>query len=140
MKTRIFVTILLVIMCQFGLHLLNLTLFPSRAMGVGVRQLVAEAKKKAAEKDKQTIEILADAEAARINKIAAAEAGKIETINSAAEKAQQNPLFLKLRQLDVEEKRIEKWDGQFPNWYMGTGMAGTNPNLLLSVGTGSTDN
>jgi regulator of protease activity HflC (stomatin/prohibitin superfamily) len=95
------------------------------------------AKKKAALVSKETIEINADAEAARIDKIAAAEAAKIEKINAAAEKAQQNPLFLQLRQLDVEEKRIAKWDGQFPNWYMGGDMAGTNPNLLLSVGTDS---
>lgn len=96
---------------------------------------VALAEKKAALVEKETIEIKADAEAARIDKIAVAEAGKIEKINAAAEKAQKNPLFLQLRQLDVEDRRIERWDGKYPNWYMGSEMSGTNPNLLLNVGT-----
>lgn len=98
---------------------------------------VAEAKRKAALKEKQTILITAEAEAARIAKIAEAEAAKIETINTAAEKAQKNPLFYQLRLLDIEAKRIAKWDGSYPRWYMGGGMKGANPNpgILLNVDT-----
>jgi regulator of protease activity HflC (stomatin/prohibitin superfamily) len=97
---------------------------------------VAEAKRAASEKEKLQIEILADAEAARIAKIAEAEAGKIERIAQAAEKAQENPLFLQLRQLEVEAERITRWDGAYPRWYMGDTMSGTAPSLLLSVDTG----
>ena len=96
---------------------------------------VAEAKRKAALKDKQTILIVAEAEAARIAKIAEAEAQKIETINAAAEKAQKNPLFYQLRLLDVEAKRIAKWTGEYPRWYMGGNLKGSSPNILLGVST-----
>lgn len=97
---------------------------------------VAEAKRKAALKDKETILITAEAEAAAINKLAEAEANKIEKVNTAAEKAQKNPLFYQLRLLDTENKRIDKWDGSYPNWYMGGDMKGTNPNILLGVDAG----
>jgi len=96
---------------------------------------VEEAKRKAADKQKQTIMILADAEAERIGKIAAAEANKIELINAAAEKAQKNPLFYQLRLADIEDKRIEKWDGSYPRWYMGSKLTGSSPNILLGVNT-----
>lgn len=96
---------------------------------------VAEAKRKAALKEKETILIVAEAEAARIAKIAEAEAKKIETINAAAEKAQKNPLFYQLRLLDVENKRIAKWDGAYPRWYMGEKLTGSSPNILLGVNT-----
>lgn len=97
---------------------------------------VAEAKRKAALKEKDRIEILADAEAARISKIATAEADKIAKIAVAAEAAQKNPLFLSLRQLEVEDRRIEKWDGSYPRWYMGSKLSGASPGILLGVDIG----
>lgn len=96
---------------------------------------VEEAKRKAADKQKLTIMILADAEAERIGKIAAAEANRIDLINKAAEKAQKNPLFYQLRLADIEDKRIEKWDGCYPRWYMAGGLKGTSPDILLNVDT-----
>ena len=96
---------------------------------------VAEAKRKAALINQKTILIAANAEAARIAKIAEAEANKIETINAAAEKAQKNPLFYQLRLLDVEQKRIAKWSGDYPRWYMGGNLKGSAPNILLGVDT-----
>lgn len=36
-----------------------------------------------------------------------------------AKEASTDPVFLQLKQLEVEMKRIEKWDGKYPQWYMG---------------------
>jgi hypothetical protein len=96
---------------------------------------VAEAKRKAAEIEKLSIMIQADAEAQKIEKVANAEAAKIRAINAAAEEAQNNPLLLKLKQLEVEQERITKWDGVYPRWYMGQGLSGASPDILLSVDT-----
>lgn len=96
---------------------------------------VEEAKRLAALKQKETIMILADAEAEKIEKIAEAEAEKIRKIASAASEAQQNPLFLALKRLEVEEKRISAWNGIYPNWYMGSDLGMTAPDILMSVNT-----
>jgi hypothetical protein len=39
--------------------------------------------------------------------------------------------YLRLKQLELEAKRTEKWDGKFPVYYMGT--AGSTPDLLLQM-------
>lgn len=96
---------------------------------------VAEAERKAAEIEKLSIMIRADAEAQKIQKVAEAEANKIRAINAAAEEAQKNPLFLQLKQLEIEKGRIEKWDGIYPRWYMGQGLSGASPDILLSLDT-----
>ena len=54
-------------------------------------------------------------------------------INSAAMEAQRNPLLLQLKSLEVEKARIEKWDGRYPQMWLGG--TGGNPNLLLQVPT-----
>jgi hypothetical protein len=57
-------------------------------------------------------------------------------INNAATEAQQNPLLLQLKGLEVEKARIEKWDGRYPQMWLGangTGMTGSS--LLLQVPT-----
>ena len=56
---------------------------------------------------------------------------RIREINAAAQEAQSNPLLLQLKQLEVEKARVEKWDGRYPQWWMGG--AGSSPNLLLQV-------
>ena len=94
---------------------------------------VAEARRKAAEKEKLRIEIEADAEAARITKVAVAEAEKIRAIAKAVADAQQYPLFLELKKLEVESDRIIKWNGSYPQWYMGQDMNGSSPGLLMNV-------
>jgi regulator of protease activity HflC (stomatin/prohibitin superfamily) len=42
--------------------------------------------------------------------------------------------YLRLKQIELEAKRTEKWDGKFPVYYMGT--AGSTPDLLLQVPAG----
>jgi hypothetical protein len=67
---------------------------------------------------------------------AAGEAEAIRLINSAATEAQQNPMLLQLRALEVEKNRIEKWDGRYPQmWLGGSGNGGPNPNVLFQLPT-----
>jgi hypothetical protein len=108
-------------------------------------KVVAEAKFEAQKKENDRIELEAQgiAEKARreaqgqadARKTAAAgEAEAIRLINTAATEAQQNPLLLQLKALEVEKARIEKWDGRYPQMWLGAGGTGMmSPNLLLQV-------
>ncbi len=62
---------------------------------------------------------------------AAAEAEAIREVNRALSEAQQNPVLYQLKALDVERARVEKWDGKYPTYFMGT--SGSTPNLLLQM-------
>jgi hypothetical protein len=44
-----------------------------------------------------------------------------------------NPVLLQLKSLEVEKARIEKWDGRYPQMWLGG--AGGSPNLLFQVPT-----
>ena len=35
--------------------------------------------------------------------------------------ANQNPMLIQLKALDIEKARVEKWNGTVPNWLMGDG-------------------
>ena len=112
-------------------------------------KVVAEAKFEAQKKENERMELEAQgiAEKARREALgqsdsrktaAAGEAEAIRLINRAATEAQQNPLLLQLKALEVEKARIEKWDGRYPQMWLGangTGMMGAN--LLLQVPTPS---
>jgi len=63
---------------------------------------------------------------------AKAEAGAITAVAEAAEKAKSNPVFVTLKNIAVEEQRIEKWNGQYPNWYMSSGMGENDIDILVS--------
>jgi hypothetical protein len=69
----------------------------------------------------------------KIELAAQAEANRIKTVNEALLEASSNPLYLQIKLAEIESSRIEKWDGKYPNWYMGSSMAGLSPNLLLNV-------
>ena len=82
---------------------------------------------------------LADAEvekakgrATAIQLEADAEAGAITAVAKAAVAANENPVFVTLKQLEIEAKRIAKWDGAYPKWYMGGSDGKSNMNLLIS--------
>ncbi len=71
----------------------------------------------------------AEAEAEGIQAVADARANEIS-------KAREDlATYLKLKQLELEGKRTEKWDGGFPTYVMG--MAGTTPDLLLQMPAGA---
>lgn len=106
-------------------------------------KVVAEAKFEAQKKENERIELEANAVAekarreaqgqadARIS-AAQAEASAIREINKAAQEAQNNPLLLQLKSLEVEKARVEKWDGRYPQWWMAGGTSG-GPNLQFQV-------
>ena len=62
-----------------------------------------------------------------------AEAEAIREISRAAQEAQANPLLMQLKTLEVEKARIEKWDGRYPQWWMGANAPGGGPNLLFQT-------
>lgn len=107
-------------------------------------KVVSEAKFEAQKKENARIELEAEATAERARReaqgqadarttAAKAEAGAIRVINAAAQEAQNNPLLLQLKSLEVERARVEKWDGRYPQWWMGAASGGSSPNLLLQV-------
>lgn len=61
---------------------------------------------------------------------AEAEAAAIREINRAAQGAQSNPLLLQLKSLEVEKARVEKWDGRYPQTWLGAGGTGGSTVLL----------
>ena len=65
---------------------------------------------------------------------ATGEAEAVRVVAKAAAEANSNPAFLALRKLEVEAKRIEKWNGQYPQHYWST--SGSN-GLGIMVNTGA---
>lgn len=112
-------------------------------------KVVAEAKFEAQKKENERIELEAQGIAEKSRReaqgqadarktSAAGEAEAIRLINTAATEAQQNPLLLQLKTLEVEKARIEKWDGRYPQmWFGANGTGMMSPNLLLQVPTSS---
>src|SRR5215471_6190926 len=106
-------------------------------------KVVAEAKFQAQQKENERLELEAEglAEKARrdaqgqsdARKLSAAgEAEAIRLINTAALEAQQNPLLLQLKSLEVERARVEKWDGRYPQMWL-AGSSSGSPNLMFQV-------
>jgi regulator of protease activity HflC (stomatin/prohibitin superfamily) len=110
-------------------------------------KVVAEAKFEAQKKENDRLELEAQGFAEKARReaqgqadsrktAAAGEAEAIRVINNAALEAQQNPLLMQLKALEVEKARIEKWDGRYPQMWLGANGAGMmSPNLLLQVPT-----
>ena len=103
-------------------------------------KVVAEAKFEAQKKENDRIQLEAEANAEKARReaqgqsearklTAAAEAEAIREVSRALGEAQQNPLLLQIRQLEVEKARVERWDGKYPTWFFGAGA--TPPNLLV---------
>jgi hypothetical protein len=61
---------------------------------------------------------------------AQADAQGIESVAAATQKAASNPLFIQVRQLDVELKKIEKWAGAVPTIVVG---ADSKANLFMGL-------
>src|SRR5262245_14969085 len=108
-------------------------------------KVVTEAKYEAQKKENDRMELEAEGVAEKARReaqgqadarktAAAGEAEAIRLINAAATEAQQNPLLLQLKALEVEKARIEKWDGRYPQmWFGASGTGMMSPNLLLQV-------
>jgi hypothetical protein len=111
-------------------------------------KVVAEAKFEAQKKENERVELEAQGFAEKARReaqgqadarrtAASGEAEAIHLINNAALEAQQNPLFLQLKSLEVEKARIEKWDGRYPQMWLGASGTG-GPNLLFQAPLPST--
>ena len=62
---------------------------------------------------------------------ASGEAKAIMAINDALKEAQNNPLFIQVKSLEVETRRIEQWDGSVPNFLMGGDGGGFVPMIQI---------
>lgn len=161
MKIGLF--ILAVLACLVFNSMLN-TLLPSLDAQIAVNQLADDefaaindtfvsqqdkVKTEAAfEAQGKVIELEAEALANKVRTIAQgkadaveiasiAEAGAIAAVARATKEAGKDPLFIQIKQLEVETQRIGKWNGQYPTSLMTLG--GTDsPNLLLNVPIGAT--
>lgn len=75
---------------------------------------------------------IAQGQADAVKIAAEAQSGAIRAVASATKEAGKDPLFIQLKQLEVETSRITKWNGQYPSTLMSLGGEG-GPNLLLNV-------
>ncbi len=83
-------------------------------------ELAAEGKAMAAQKE-------AEGKAEAIKSVADAQAYEIEQALESEE------FYLRLKQLELEEKRLEKWDGRYPTNLMSLGGSDSLPNLILPI-------
>ncbi len=95
-------------------------------------KVVSEAKFEAQKKENERIELEANATAEKARRealgqadarktAAAGEAEAIREVSRALAEAQQNPLLLQIKQLEIEKARVERWDGRYPTWFFGAG-------------------
>lgn len=107
-------------------------------------KVVNQAKFEAQQKDNERVELEADAIAEKARRIAAgeadakkttalAEAQAIREINKALSEGQQNPLLYQFKALDVEKARVEKWNGEYPTYYIGNGAGNNTSPVLLQL-------
>jgi len=107
-------------------------------------KVVNQARFEAQQKENERIELEATSTAERVRREAQgrgdakvteakAEASAIREVAQALAEAGRNPAFIQLRALEVETARTSRWDGKYPLYYMGGGVGGSGPNLLLNV-------
>lgn len=95
---------------------------------------IAIAQTEAQKERNNKIQLEAEAEANAAKKAAEGQAEAIKTVAEAKafeiSKAVENQeVYMALKQLEIDSKRVEKWDGAFPVYYMG----GNLSNLLMSI-------
>ena len=110
-------------------------------------KVISLAKFQAQQKENERIELEAEATANKQRTIALGDADKLRTIAEgeaeairkiaeATREAQQDPLFVQLKRMEVEQRRIEKWDGRYPNFLMEMGSdPGKGPSMLVQLPT-----
>ena len=108
-------------------------------------KVVAEAKFQAQKSENDRIELEALAHAERLRReaqgladsrriAAQAESEGIREINRATADVPGNPLFLQIKQMELEKARIERWDGRLPQWVFGSGTnVGTAPQVWVNA-------
>ncbi len=110
-------------------------------------KVISLAKFQAQQKENERIELeaeatankqrtIAQADADKLRTIAEAEAEAVRSLAQATREAQQDPLFLSLKRFEVEQRRIDKWDGRYPTFLLGLGgETAQTPNLLVQLPT-----
>lgn len=100
---------------------------------IAQQEKVVNAAKLAAQEDaNKRINSEAESLARAAKTKAEGEANGIREISKAAAEAQQNPMLIQLKMLDIQMKQMERWDGKYPVYMMTTG-SGPVPNLMLNV-------
>jgi len=94
---------------------------------------VAEALLEAQADKNRVIEMEATAQANAAREVGRGEAEAKALILAVAKDAADDPVFLEMRKLEVDEARIQKWDGCYPTYYMSLGSNGNGkgPTLLI---------
>lgn len=87
----------------------------------------------AQQKENERIELEAEGQANMARTVAQGEADAIRELAEATREAKSDPLFLQLKQLEVEHDRIEKWNGEYPGYLLQMGSKGDSPNLMLQL-------
>ena len=96
-------------------------------------KVISQAKYDAQEKENERVVLEAKAKADQIRAAAEGQADAIDRIAAATRQAENNPLFVQLKQLEVERDRIEKWDGRYPAYLMQLGPGQSGPQMLLQL-------
>ena len=95
-------------------------------------KVVNQAKFEAQQRENDRIELEANATAERERRtalgkadatksIAAAEAQAIRDVNAALAATAQSSMYLQIKQIEVEKARVERWSGQYPQYYLAPG-------------------
>lgn len=96
-------------------------------------KVISQAKLEAQQKENERIELEADAMGNKVSRIAEGEADAIRKVAEATKLAGSDPLFLHLKELEVEQLRIEKWNGEYPAYLMQMGSDASAPNLMVEL-------
>lgn len=91
---------------------------------------VAKALLEAQADKNRVIEMEATAQANAAREVGRGEAEAKALILAVAKDAADDPVFLEMRRLEVDEARIEKWDGCYPDYYMSLGSGGASSLLI----------
>jgi regulator of protease activity HflC (stomatin/prohibitin superfamily) len=102
---------------------------------------VAQAEAEGAKQRKEALKMTGEGEAQKKQEIAKGEAEAVKTVAEAKafelEKLMTNPqAYLSLKQLELQTKSLEIWDGRYPVFFVVGGDAGGNvsvPNLLMTM-------
>ena len=84
----------------------------------------AQQKVEVARGQAEAIKLEAEAKASAITSVADAKAHELEKLIANPE------VYLTLKKLDIEERRMERWDGQYPQYYLGS-TADSGLNLFI---------
>ena len=96
-------------------------------------KVISQAELESQQKENERIELEAAALANKVSRIAEGEADAIRKVAEATKLAGSDPRFLNLKELEVEQLRIEKWDGQYPGYLMQMSGDATAPSMMMNL-------